>query len=158
MFQTAFNPLSTKNRYSIPPILRPPPSNPQAAFSQRPKGSPHETSTHPRPAAGRHPVRPSRAAAKGRTAALPCAEKPRLFPSFRQPAHHQRERAKRAIPRLRAHRLCDETCRHALPNHERVHPRSLFPRRQHQRLDQKHRADFLSEQRGRLHAGRSGAA
>ena len=157
MFQTAFNPLTLKTDIH-PPILRPLPRNPQAALFTTSVRKPHETSTHPRPAAGRGPVRPSCAAAKGRAAALSSAEKPRLFPSGRQPAHHQRERAERAIPRLRAHRLRDEACRHALPNHERVHPRSLFPRRQHQRLHQKHRADFLPQQRGRLHAGRSGAA
>ena len=51
------------------------PRNPQAASFTTPVRKPHETSTHPRPAAGRSPVRPSRIAAKGRAAALPCAEK-----------------------------------------------------------------------------------
>ncbi|WP_311420908.1 hypothetical protein, partial [Kingella denitrificans] len=53
--------LHIPNRYSIPHLA---PAAAQPAgnfFSQRPSGNPYEISTHPRPAAGRSPVRPSRA-------------------------------------------------------------------------------------------------
>ena len=39
MFQTAFNPLSPKNRYSIP-RLAPAAAQPTGSFSQRPKENP----------------------------------------------------------------------------------------------------------------------